>query len=448
MNVAVIGGGYAGMAAAVTLAERGVPLSLFEAAARLGGRARRVEYRDTKLDNGLHVLIGAYRETLRLIHLVAGSTNGVLKLPLDWHIHRTFRLRAAPLPAPLHIAVALLTARGATLAARLAAARFFYSVRRQGFRLARDVSVASLLARHRQPEPIMRLLWRPLCIAALNTPLEEASAQIFLNVLRDSLGADRTASDIVLPRCDLTALFPEPAARYVTERSGKILLDHTVSRVTRSAEGFHIDSRGGHGPYSHVICALPPYRVSAVAGGLPGLRALCETVDRLRYQPISSIFLQYSAPVRLPSPMLGLANGITHWLFDREALCGQRGLIAAVISTAGPHQSLDQESLARRVHEEIDRAVGPLPPLQWHRVITEKRATFACTVGLERPPCRTPLDGFYLAGDYTAGDHPATLEAAVRSGIECARAIIESPLRAPPPQVERRRENSANTAAL
>lgn len=447
MNTAVIGGGYAGMAAAVTLAERGVPVTVFEAASELGGRARRVSYRETLLDNGLHILIGACRETLRMIHRVGGSRSFV-RLPLDWHIHRTFRLRAAALPGPFHIAFGLLAARGASIGERLTAARFFRRMQRQRFRLARDMSVTALLALHRQPQAITRFLWEPLCVAALNTPPEQASAQVFLNVLRDSLGTSRADSDILLPRCDLTALFPEPAARYVMQRGGEVLVKHAVSRVMRCADGFHIEARGRRGPYAHVICALPPYRVSAVVNGLPGLRALCETVDRLHYQPISSVFLQYSAPVRLSSPMLGLADGIAHWLFDREALCGQRGLIAAVISASRPHRSLDQESLARRVHEEVGRAVGPLPPLLWHRVITEKRATFACTVGLERPPRRTALEGFYLAGDYTASEYPATIEAAVRSGIECARAVIESLHRAPHPPAECPRTDPAGIVAL
>src|SRR5512134_1682839 len=99
MNVAVVGGGYAGMAAAVTLAERGVPVTVFEAARTLGGRARRVEHRDIALDNGLHILVGAYSETLRLMRLVGADPERLLlRLPLTWRIHDRFALRAAGLP--------------------------------------------------------------------------------------------------------------------------------------------------------------------------------------------------------------------------------------------------------------------------------------------------------------------------------------------------------------
>jgi squalene-associated FAD-dependent desaturase len=427
MNVAIVGGGYAGMAAAVTLADRGIPVTVFEAAAHLGGRARRVRYNETALDNGLHVLVGACRETLRLIRRVNRDCDDLLfRLPFDWRIHRRFRLRALPLPAPLHLACGLLAASGVGLNARLAAVKFMREMRAREFRLAQDVSVAQLLRTHQQDERVARFLWRPLCIAALNTPPEEASAQVFLNMLRDSLDARRSESAIVLSRRDLTALFPDPAADHVRHRGGEILLGHTVAAITIGASGFSVHARGGHFDFSHVICALPPHRLLPVIRDLPQLDQARDAVGRFQYQPIYSIYLQYPGRVALPSPMLGLAGGHVHWVFDRETICGQKGLVAAVISASGPHQDITQEELARRVHGELKAHVAGLPAPLWTRVIAEKRATFACTVGLERPAQSTALGNFYLAGDYTASDYPATIEAAVRSGVRCADAIPNS----------------------
>jgi uncharacterized protein with NAD-binding domain and iron-sulfur cluster len=136
------------------------------------------------------------------------------------------------------------------------------------------------------------------------------------------------------------------------------------------------------------------------------------------------VYLQFAGRVPLPTPMTGIAHSVAHWLFDREAICAQRGLIGAVISAEGPHQGLPQDELATRVHAELSAQLGPLPTLQWQRVISEKRATFSATPGLRRPPQQTPLKNFWLAGDYTASDYPATLEAAVRSGIACAHGIL------------------------
>ena len=427
MNVAIIGGGYAGMAAAVTLAERGIAATVFEAAPQLGGRARRVVSNDTALDNGAHILVGAYRETLRLIRLVnrdAGSA--LLRLPLDWYVPGHFRLRAAPLPAPLHLALGLLTASGAGLGERMAAVGFMRAMRRNDFRLPHDITVSELLHRHRQGAALTRHLWHPLCIAALNTPPDIASAQVFLNVLRDSLDSTRADSEIMLSRVDLSTLFPDPAADYVRGRGGEVVLGTTVDHVREHDGAFELTARGSDYRFTHVICAVPPHRLVPVIAGLPALASTTEQISGFEYQPIYTVYLQYPGHVVLPSPMPGMTGGLAQWAFDREAICGQRGLIAAVISAAGPHQHMTQEELAQRIHAELDQQFGPLPAPLWHRVIAEKRATFSCTVDLQRPAQHTPVKNFYLAGDYTASDYPATLEAAVRSGVTCARHALES----------------------
>ena len=427
MNVAVIGGGYAGMAAAVELAARGIPVTVFEAAHQLGGRARRVEHRDTALDNGLHILIGAYRETLRLVRLVnPACATALLRLPFEWHIHGEFHLAASRLPAPLHLLSGLLRASGLSFGERLAAARFLTVQRFNGFRLARDLSVEHLLEQHAQSERLRRVLWRPLCVAALNTPPVIASAQVFLNVLRDSLSAARADNDLILARVDLSALFPEPAANWITQRGGKVLTGRRVTAIDPVENGFAVEADGQRQTYSHVICALPPHQVNAFLIGITALSEPASVIEHLRYQPIHSVWLQYPGSVALPFPMLGFTGGLIHWAFDREKLCGQRGLIGAVISAQGAHQELAQDELALQVHQELKRRLGGLPEPLWQRVIAEKRATFSCTPGLARPPQATALRNFYLAGDYTASEYPASLEAAVLSGIRCAELVNAS----------------------
>jgi squalene-associated FAD-dependent desaturase len=425
MNVAVIGGGYAGMAAAVTLAQAGVRVTVYEAAAQLGGRARRVTVNAVALDNGLHILLGAYSETLRLVDLVIGeSARALTRLPLQWQIHGRFSLKAPRLPAPLHLVAALLTARGASWRERFAAMRFMREMRARAFQLERDVTVSALLVNHAQGAAFVRWLWEPLCIAALNTPPARASAQTFLNVLRDGLDAGRASSDLLLSRHDLSALFPDPAASYVREHGGTVSTASMVDALHTTDRVVAVTSRGTTTEFDHVICAVSPHRAAALLASFPGLAETIGLLERFRYQPIYSVYLQFSAPVRLPAAMLGM-SGTAQWLFDREAICGQRGLIAAVISAEGAHQNMTQDALARAVHEELEAALGPLPTLAWHRVIAEKRATFECTVGLQRPATRTPVSNLHLAGDYTASGYPATIEAAVRSGIAAANQVLQ-----------------------
>jgi squalene-associated FAD-dependent desaturase len=428
VNVAIIGGGYAGMAAAVELCIRNIPVTVFEAGLVPGGRARRVEHEGVALDNGLHILIGAYRETLRLIRQVNPQhAHALQRWPLDWHIHHEFRLTAPRLPAPLHMLAALLSAHGIGWQEKTGAIRFMQAMRHNSFALVRDISVTQLLAQHGQSEKLRRVLWHPLCIAALNTPPEIASAQIFLNILRDTLNAARADSDLLLARVDLSALFPEPAAVWVADHGGTV---HTATRVTAIEpleQGFAVTAASNRIveriTFSHVICALPPHQVNAFLIGITALSEIAETLEQFQYQPIHSVWLQYPSTVTLPSPMLGFSQGIVHWLFDRAALCGQPGLLGAVISASGAHLQLPQDALAQAVHQTLKEALGDLPEPTWARVIAEKRATFSCVPGLKRPPSITPLRNFYLAGDYTDSDYPATLEAAVLSGITCAQHI-------------------------
>ena len=122
--------------------------------------------------------------------------------------------------------------------------------------------------------------------------------------------------------------------------------------------------------------------------------------------------------------MLGFESALLQWAFDRGALSGQDGLIGAVISAEGAHQDYAQDDLAALAHQELQQQLGMLPEPLWHRVIAEKRATIACTPGLRRPDTETPLRNFLLAGDYTASEYPATLESAVRSGVNAARMIL------------------------
>jgi squalene-associated FAD-dependent desaturase len=424
LRVAVVGGGYAGMAAGVELADRGAQVTIFEAANVLGGRARRVEVDGRTLDNGLHILIGAYTETLRLIERTRapGEEPGLARLPLELAVHPGFRLRAPRLPAPLHLGIALILATGLRWRERLAAAKFMLAMRRRAFRIERDTTVSALLLEQRQPERVRRLLWEPLCISALNTRPDEASARVFLCVLRDSLSGPRQASDLLLPTTDFSTLLPERAARHVQSRDGSVRLRTTVESFRRTEHGFEIAP--GSQAFDRIVLAVSPHRVAALLAGhaeLDGLRAL---VEALRYQPIYSVYLQYPPGTRLPFRMGGIEATYSQWLFDRGQLCGQDGLLGVVISAEGAHRELPQAALARAVHEEIRALVPGLAEPVWHRVIAEKRATFACTPDLRRPGNATPIAGLYLAGDYTASDYPATLEAAVRSGLAAARLTL------------------------
>jgi squalene-associated FAD-dependent desaturase len=421
LNVAIIGAGYAGMAAAVTLAQQGVSVTVYESGKTLGGRARRVQHDDLAVDNGQHLLLGAYTETLRLVELVAPERNAWVRQPLTLRTLSGMQLRAPRLPAPFNTLIALLTAKGLSVAERYAALRFMLVQRVKRYKLSSDCSVASLLEQHSQSATLIHKLWAPLCIAALNTPPATASAQVFLNVLRDSLVQRRADSDMILPTCDLSALFPEPAAAYVHRHGGQVISECAVNNIVTETNGFSLVGQ----QYTHVICAVGPHQAGRLLINLPALKPLRDTLEKLRYQPIATVYLQYPASVKLAETMLGLSGEFAQWVFDRSITHAQHGLLAVVISAEGRYRRLSHAELADQVDKELRAALDTLPAPLWHQVIVEKRATFSCDVGVQRPPQTTPLKNLYLAGDYTDSDYPATLEAATRSGVKCAHLILE-----------------------
>ncbi|NOT99913.1 MAG: hypothetical protein HOO97_12620 [Sideroxydans sp.] len=176
--------------------------------------------------------------------------------------------------------------------------------------------------------------------------------------------------------------------------------------------------------FSHVICAAPPSVAAKLLRPIPEMIKTVSQIDALEQQPIYTVYLQYPANVHLPHPMIGLHQRFSQWLFDKGQIAAQHGLLAAVISAEGIHQELSQEELAEKVIAELHEEFGIVARPDWFKVIAEKRATFCCSPNLDRPTQRTAIPNLLMAGDYTDGDYPATLEGAAISGIACARAIF------------------------
>jgi squalene-associated FAD-dependent desaturase len=327
--------------------------------------------------------------------------DAVLRLPLELHYADGFRLSAPRLPLRLGLLAGILSARGLPFAEKFSSLRFLRTLQAQQFTLREDITVEALLAKHAQQGRIGHYLWRPLCVSALNTPPDEASAQAFLVVLRDALFGGPAASDLVLPRVDLSRLFPEAAARFLGEHGGELRCGTTVRDLDALQREF-----------AQVVVAVGPHQLKAL---------FPEGAPEYAYQPIYTCYLQYGDDARLPFPMLGLAEGLVQWVFDRGALTGEHGRLACVISAQGDHQQLAQDELAERCHRELaaHRLVAASPA--WSRVIAEKRATIACTPGSKHVALSLP--GVTLAGDYTDPEYPPTLEAAVRSGVRAATTV-------------------------
>ena len=442
MKVAVIGAGWAGCAAAVEATQLGHSVTLFESARGAGGRARRVDCRvngqPLALDNGQHILIGAYTETLRLMQtLGVDPGSSLLRLPLRLQFPngeglafpRSAVFAAWPggprWPAALQAAWGIARASGWAWGDKASLLKLALRWRAGGFVCAPGLSVATLCA-DLSPRA-MRELVEPLCVSALNTPAERASAQVFLRVLKDALFSQPGGADLLLPRVDLSALLPDAALAWLAARGSAPRLGVRVQALTRSATGWQLSASGSadldntEENFDAVLLACPPPEAARLATGT--MADWAAQAAGLQHEPIATVYVRVvsyeTAANKLTQPMLALhcsADAPAQFVFDRGQLGGPEGLLAFVVSASVGDKAL----LSAQVLAQGQAQLGL--QLELVQTIVEKRATFACTPGLLRPAAQI-APGLLACGDYVAGPYPATLEGAVRSGLQAARLL-------------------------
>lgn len=451
-DVIVIGAGWAGLSAAVGLVDAGLKPLILEAAPQPGGRARAVtlvlDGKRCHLDNGQHLLVGAYRETLALIERVGGSQPAAIaRWPMRLASVDGLEMTPVAAPPPLDLAGALLLARGLSLTERWALVRQLGRLRLRGWRVPGGSTVAQWLSTGRQPDSLIRRFWEPLCLATLNTSLAAACARTFANVLRDTLGRDAAACEFVLPTNALDDVLPVPASRWLLSHGASVRLRTPVRAIRPGPHGhWRIDTEGMAGPQStagglcarQVVLALPPANASRMlaAGDCP------HDAGRLRgfeSEPIATIYLAWPADAAPALPRWIMLEerprdrALGQWLFDRGSQHALR-IAAVVVSAHGRTLLADGlcgDELARQVARQVADQLGVPAPCD-ARAIIDKRATFRCTPGrplLDVDALQPGLPGLWLAGDHCWPDYPATLEAAVRSGRLAAQRCLQASVR-------------------
>lgn len=434
MKAVIIGGGWAGLAAAVELAKDNVEVHVLESARQVGGRARAVKFDRYHVDNGQHILLGSYTSVLELLNTVNVREKDLFRRsPLFLRLHRergkTIQLQTSSwLPAPLHLLWALLSFKGIGLARRLSLFRPLINMRLRGFSLKEDLSVADYLYHQGQGKTAMACFWEPICLSALNIQVDKASMQLFMNVMRDAFFGQRGDSDMLLPIKDIGDCFPEPAMDYIEKNGGSIHLGSRVMELNiRSGAITGVTTKAGSISANHVIVATGPEACASLLSQHTSLEGIARHLNQLRSLPITTIYLHYPKPVSLERDFVGFVGTTIQWLFDRGRLTGDAGLMSAVISGPGPHMNWEASILINHVIQEIAQHYPDWPEPVSSKLIREKRATFAATPEAlqHRPHHATPIEGLWLAGDYTRTPYPSTLEGAVRSGLSCARAILK-----------------------
>jgi len=442
MKVAVVGAGWAGCAAAVEATQRGHEVTLFESARIAGGRARRVDAtlagEPLQVDNGQHILIGAYAETLRLMSTLGVDTaSSLLRIPLRLQFPNGDGLSFPGwrVPAAVQALIGILGARGWSWQDKWSLLGIARRWQAGDFECPAEMSVATL-CNGLSPRAMTGLI-EPLCVSALNTPAERASAQVFLRIMQDALFSHAGASDLLLPRTDLSALLPDAALRWLSQRGPAPRLGVRVESLTLGSDGWRIGVRGGDvlasaETFDAVILACPPTEAARLVQTLT-LPANFKTettnwialANSLQFEALTTVYAQVSSATHcvkkacLSQPMLALPSSPeepAQFVFDRGQLGGPIGQLAFVVSASQG----DSAQISEKVLAQGQRQLGL--PLELLQTIIEKRATFACTPNLQRPGAQI-APGLLACGDYITGPYPATLEGAVRSGLNAAKLL-------------------------
>lgn len=452
-DVAVVGGGVAGLAAATALAEAGRRVLVLEARRELGGRATAFIDRETGelVDNGQHVLFGCYRETFRLLRRIGAEGNvrmqPSLEVPYLDPSGRRSLLRCPPLPSPLHLVAGIfgwdalswkdrlgvLRVAGPLLKARRrlhvkAAAAGSERVQAGTTNLDSGETVDGWLTRHGQQGRLREWLWEPLAVAALNQSVKEASAEPFVRVLAEMFGPSRSDASLVLPVKPLHEMYALPAKRYVESRGGEVRVN-ALSRVRIVAGRIAgVEVRGEPLPVSHVVAAVPWFALESLLVGEVGpMAAIVASASRMASKPIVTVNLWYDRAV-MEDVFVGLPGREMQWVFDKRRTFGEAAShLSLVASGADTLVGADNATLIALAAREVASAIpgARAAVLTRGTVIREKRATFSLAPGQpRRPRVATPVRGLVLAGDWIETGLPGTIESAAVAGHWAAHATI------------------------
>jgi squalene-associated FAD-dependent desaturase len=443
-DVIVIGAGFAGLSAAVRLTRRGARVLVLEARSRLGGRATAFADRDTGelVDNGQHILMGCYRETLAFLRDIGAQDNvrldPQLAVTMIDRAGRRTRLSCPALPAPLHLVAGILEWEALSWRDRLSVLGMATPLKNARRELegsavkaaSPDETVENWLIRNGQTPRLRELLWDPLALAALNQPPQQAAAPLFSRVLAEMFSDDPRAAAIALPTRPLHLMYAEPAREYIESHGGAVRTG-AVSTIVLSADGGAVAGvriGGDTVQASQIISSVPWFALAELFDEAPpALDGVLDRARRMTSSPIVTVNLWFDRRV-LDLPFVGLPGRAMQWVFDKSLILGEDSSHVSLVSS-GAAEILAETNieLVHRAHQELLDALPDVraAKLVQATVIREPRATFSLAPGQPaRPSTETGLQGFLLAGDWTATGLPATIEGAVRSGNRAADLCI------------------------
>ncbi len=439
--ILIIGGGFAGLSAAVDLAERNLPVIVLERRNFLGGRAYSFTDKTTGdvVDNGQHLMMGCYHHTLAFLDKIGArdklkfQTNPRVDFLHESEGHARFQCPA--LPAPLHLLGGLARLSSLNWRDRLHALRLGLALRTMNGNRERlaDLTVRQWLNELGQTEQMQNRFWDLVALATLNESPERASADMFARVLDQAFMHTKQDSTMVISRTGLSDLYTTGAQTFIEKRGGQIRLNASVKQIDfADGEAIGVTLEDGETIAASAIISAAPYFMLKwmLPAELIKQHTAWQHIAEFQSSPIVSINLWYDRQVT-DLEFVGLLDSPIEWVFNKNAIAGDHSRatqhLALVISGAHDAAKQSKEDLLVVAQREMRRFFPAARPavLTHSFVIREHDATLSHTAGTARlrPSQQTPYPNFFLAGDWTATGLPATIEGAVWSGQECARLL-------------------------
>ncbi len=417
MRVLVVGAGLSGLACALDLAKAGVSVTLAERRSFAGGRAYSFTAPDgDELDNGQHVFLHcctAYRQFIRDI----GADDLV---DIQWRTHvpfidgrRRFGIKATFLPAPAHLLPSLLLFKPLSWKERKSALALGREMMKTDREQLHDVSLEQWLRDHGQSPNAIRNFWEISVVAVLNEKVDRVSAAAGLHFYQEGFFGSWSASRIGLAKVGL-AKIAERAVVAIKAAGGEVKFGEKVERL----DG-----------YDAYVPAVPAKLLLDLI--TPEQRAMefFARAEGMPTSPIVNVHVRFDRPIDCPK-FAAVVHSPLQWIFNRSKITGQSGGgTRLTLSLSGAHDLMDEPnaSIEERFVAELRRLLPDARDAVVKRVtiVREPEATFVAAPGTrsKRLPCVTPLPNVFLAGEWTEGEWPSTMEAAVRSGCRAAAAV-------------------------
>lgn len=425
-NVIIIGGGLAGISAAVHAHKLGHSVRLIEASPKLGGRTYSF-YDDktkTEIDNGQHLLMGMYSNTFELLKLFGTFNKLKFQSKLEVEILRKDNsglfLKAANIFYPLNLIIALFRFNAFSLKEKLSVIKFLIKVFLKNGKKINKIDALTWLKANGQSDNIIKSLWELLSVSALNTELRESSAVLFHSILKKIFFGGNKAAKMVLTNLPLNKIFLDPAEIYFQMNN----IDYSVSErileleVVNNKVNTVITDRKEIHDFDYIILAIPPYAIKKLKSSK---EILNEEFKSMEYSPIITIHI-WEKEKTINKPFVGFHNSLIHWAFSNK------NHTSIVISGADDLIKFDSNEIMNKVSDELTK-FNPKFSMQnvtSYKILKEKRATLKCTSSNEelRKSLKSQLENLIFAGDWTNTGLPGTIEGAILSGKSASNKIF------------------------